>query len=128
SFYLLPSRAWELLIGVLASTVNIKNRAPRITEAVCLFVLIAFTAAVKESSNWPGFETLIPTLATAFLLHANVGNEKTLLRAKPLQFIGSCSYSIYLFHWPVVFWYYLNNIGFNFFNQLIGIIVSVILG
>ncbi|HBR5827300.1 TPA: acyltransferase, partial [Klebsiella pneumoniae] len=128
SFYLLPSRAWELLIGVLASTVNIKNRAPRITEAVCLFVLIAFTAVVKESSNWPGFETLIPTLATAFLLHANVGNEKTLLRAKPLQFIGSCSYSIYLFHWPVVFWYYLNNIEFNFFNQLIGIIVSVILG
>jgi hypothetical protein len=128
SFYLLPSRAWELMIGAMASSVTIKNRFPRCTEIIALIVLVSFTAIVKESSNWPGFETLIPTLATALLLHANVGNEKTLLRAKPFQVVGSASYSIYLFHWPVVSLFYLNGIEFNIFSQVVGVFVSLVLG
>ncbi|WP_406671577.1 acyltransferase family protein [Raoultella terrigena] len=110
SFYLLPSRAWELMIGAMASSITLKNRFPKFTEVTALVVLIAFTAMVKENLNWPGVETLIPTVATALLLHANIGNEKTILRAKPLQLIGSSSYSIYLFHWPIVSLFYLNKI------------------
>lgn len=76
SFYLLPSRAWELMIGAMASSITLKNRFPKFTEVTALVVLIAFTAMVKENLNWPGVETLIPTVATALLLHANIGNEK----------------------------------------------------
>ncbi|EPU6891186.1 acyltransferase family protein [Raoultella ornithinolytica] len=128
SFYLLPSRAWELMIGAMASSITLKNRFPKITEIAALVVLIAFTAVVKESLSWPGVETLIPTVATALLLHANVGNEKTILRAKPLQLIGSSSYSIYLFHWPIVSLFYLNKVEFNAVNQFVGIFISFILG
>lgn len=128
SFYLLPSRAWELMIGAMASSLTIKNKYPRTTEIIALIVLIAFTAMIKESFNWPGVETLIPTVATALLLHANVGNDKTLLRAKPFQVVGSSSYSIYLFHWPIVSLFYLNGIEFNFFSQFVGISISFILG
>ncbi|AYZ19807.1 MULTISPECIES: acyltransferase family protein [Klebsiella] len=128
SFYLLPSRAWELIIGAMASSITFKNRYPRITEVISLVTLMLFTGIVKESYSWPGFTTLIPTIATALLLHANIGNNKTLLKAKPFQLIGSASYSIYLFHWPVVSLFYLNNIEFSLFNQFAGILISLVLG
>jgi peptidoglycan/LPS O-acetylase OafA/YrhL len=128
NFYLLPTRAWELMAGAFISTLTAKNRFPRLTEVLSILVLIAFTLFSKDSGTWPGMMTIIPVAATALLLHANVGNEKTLLRHIIFQKVGSASYSIYLFHWPVVAFMANNTIEFTTFNSIVALLISVILG
>ncbi|HBY9381953.1 TPA: acyltransferase [Klebsiella pneumoniae] len=128
NFYLLPTRAWELMAGAFVSTLTVKNRMPRLTEALSILALIAFTVFSKDSGTWPGVMTIIPVAATALLLHANVGNEKTLLRHVIFQKVGSASYSIYLFHWPVVAFMANNTIEFTTFNSIVALLISVILG
>ena len=59
---------------------------------------------INENSLFPGFWALIPTLGAAFILQA--GNEslfnKYILSSKPFVFIGKISYSLYLWHWPLL--------------------------
>ncbi|MFH3046138.1 MULTISPECIES: acyltransferase family protein [Klebsiella] len=128
NFYLLPTRAWELLLGAFISTLRCKNRYPRASELVAIFILIAFTVFIKDSNTWPGVMTLIPVVATAVIIHANVGNERTALRHYAIQKIGSASYSIYLFHWPVVAFMANNSIEFSPQNSIIGFAISITLG
>lgn len=128
SFYLLPTRAWELFLGAFVSSLAVKNKYPKATEIASLLVIIAFTFMVKESAAWPGMMTLIPTVAAAALIHAAVKNEDSLLRFSPLQSVGTASYSIYLFHWPIVSIFYLYQIEFSTFNATIGVILSVAIG
>ncbi|WP_135725318.1 acyltransferase family protein [Klebsiella pneumoniae] len=128
SFYLLPTRAWELFLGAFVSSLAVKNKYPKATEITSLLVIIAFTLTVKESAAWPGMMTLIPTVAAAALIHAAVKNEESLLRFSPLQSIGTASYSIYLFHWPIVSIFYLYQIEFSAFNATIGVILSIAIG
>lgn len=128
SFYLLPTRAWELLLGACTSAIPLRNRAPRVTELAALLSLGLFFVLAKDASSWPGISTLIPTLATAALLHANIGNDRSLLRFAPFQVIGSASYSIYLAHWPIAHFFYLKQIPFNSLNSAMGLISSVAIG
>lgn len=128
NFYLLPTRAWELMTGALVSTLTFRNRIPRITEILSITTLVLFTICSKDSGIWPSAITLIPVLSTAILLHANVGNEKTLLRGFIFQKIGSASYSIYLFHWPIVAFMANNAIEFTTLNSIIALIISTALG
>ena len=128
AFYLLPTRAWELFLGAIASTVKIENKFPKFTEIVAVFAIIVFSLVVREGEGWPGFLTLIPTLSVAAIIHASVSNKDTILKYKAMQVIGSASYSIYLFHWPVVAFIANNNYGFSPKVQFIGVMVSMILG
>ncbi len=128
SFYLLPTRAWELLLGALASALPYRNRWPRLTEAGALFCIVSFFLGANDASNWPGPLTLVPTVATALLLHANVGNGQSLLRYKPFQRLGDSSYSIYLAHWPVAHLYYALQIPNGAFASAAGIGASLLIG
>nr|WP_257721780.1 acyltransferase family protein [Raoultella ornithinolytica] len=128
AFYLLPTRAWELLLGGLVASLSVKNKAPRVTEIFSLMIIMIFSLYVKEGLGWPGGLTLIPTLAAAAIIHANIGNDRTILRFRPFQYIGAASYSIYLFHWPVVSYIYNNNIELNAWTKFIALCVSVLLG
>lgn len=128
AFYLLPTRAWELLLGALASALPWRNRAPRTSEVVALASIASFFFLAKDSTNWPGLATLIPTCATAVLLHANVGNEHTSLRFRPFQTIGAASYSIYLAHWPVAHILHAKQIPFSSLNAALGLGASIGIG
>ena len=128
SFYLLPTRAWELFLGAFVSSLTVKNKYPKATEVISLLVIIVFTLTVKESAAWPGMMTLIPTVAAAALIHASVRNEDSLLRFTPLQAIGTASYSIYLFHWPIVSIFYLYQIDFSVLNSTVGVLLSIAIG
>ncbi|WIO45500.1 acyltransferase family protein [Klebsiella electrica] len=128
NFYLLPTRAWELLLGAFISTLRYKNKYPKASEFLAISVFIAFTVSVKDSNIWPGMMTLLPVISTALIIHANVGNEKTILRHPIVQKIGSASYSIYLFHWPIVAFMANNSIDFSFQNSIIGLGLSLALG
>lgn len=130
AFYSLPTRAWELFLGAAISLTrnNHSLKISRFFEMAGIGALILFTILAKESSSWPGFLTLIPVVATAAIIYANIDNKNSLLRFKPLQFIGSISYSLYLYHWLIVSYMANHAIEFTPASQLIGIIASIGMG
>ena len=110
SFYLLPSRAWELLAGVLVSIrerdlrSRVSLRNGHLISNVSLVVLIAGIFAIPNDASWTGGYTLIPVLATAALLAFGNGQSlaNSLLSLRPVRAIGLVSYSAYLIHQPIL--------------------------
>ncbi len=110
AFYLLPFRAWELLIGSLSALYSIlilkqgKSTVGReILSVLGLFSIVISIFCFQSNTPVPSIYTLLPTLGTALvLLHASsetiVGR---ILAAKVLVVIGVASYSLYLWHQPV---------------------------
>lgn len=112
SFFLLPARAWELLVGAgLAFWVRRGTpplvRLPWLREALALAGLAAVAAAVAffdGHTPFPGVHALLPTLGTALLiLHAHpatlVGRA---LASRACVAVGLVSYSAYLWHQPML--------------------------
>lgn len=110
AFYGLPARAWELGAGCLLALGLAESPPPRrgLAEVaglsgVALVALSAFT--LDESARFPGAEALLPVVGTVLLLVAGSGSPSVVSRAlatKPLVRIGDWSYSIYLWHWPLI--------------------------
>lgn len=105
AFFLLPSRAWELLAGALAYFAgNAFARNAWIARGLELagFMLIAGSIHLVDAHMpWPGSLALVPVAGAVMVLLA--ARQRSLLTApRPLQWIGSTSYSLYLWHWPIV--------------------------
>jgi peptidoglycan/LPS O-acetylase OafA/YrhL len=109
AFYLLPTRAWELLLGGLVA-LYIRDRStelsPRLRECLALAGLLMLVGSVvgfARDAPTPGLLTLVPTLGTALLIlfatpSTFVGR---LLGMRWLVLIGLVSYSAYLWHQPM---------------------------
>jgi peptidoglycan/LPS O-acetylase OafA/YrhL len=114
AFYLLPSRAWQLLVGALASFVadrwqaaDVRQPAVRLAgEAVgwsgmAMIILALFL--FDERTPFPGLNAALPTIGTALVLlcasdRTSVGR---MLAWRPLVGLGLISYSAYLWHQPL---------------------------
>jgi hypothetical protein len=112
TFYLLPTRAWEMLLGSLVALAPApawlyRSRALRegLAAAGLLLVLVPVLAYV-ETTPFPGLAALPPCLGTALIIRANERDPGTavarLLSIGPLVFVGTISYSLYLLHWPLL--------------------------
>ncbi|WP_213878311.1 acyltransferase family protein [Pseudomonas sp. dw_358] len=109
AFYMLPMRAWELLLGALLAVAPAGRELPRaVYQGVSVAGLLGIVAAVvgyDAQTPFPGASALLPTLGAAALIWAN-GRQATwvgvLLGSRPLVGIGLISYAWYLWHWPVV--------------------------
>lgn len=109
AFYMLPARAWELLLGaVLALGVVPALKSAWVREAAALCGAAAVVASVFILNNRmeiPGPWLLLPCLGTALVIHAG-SNEPArtsqILSLAPLVWIGLISYSLYLWHWPLL--------------------------
>jgi peptidoglycan/LPS O-acetylase OafA/YrhL len=111
AFFLAPSRAWELLAGSLlaiTSRVRAPTSAPWSNGIAALGLgMIAWSAAtMTESSSFPGSGALLPVIGTALIVVAGKESDRfgvvRLLGAKPLVAIGLISYSLYLWHFPLL--------------------------
>lgn len=108
SFYLLPSRAWELLTGALmALTAQHWSRSPRwLSEALSLVGVALIAIAVftfDAQTPFPGVYALAPVMGTALIIgfadHRTIMGR--LLALQPVVLIGLMSYSAYLWHQPL---------------------------
>lgn len=130
-FFLLPARAWEMLAGGLvffAASKTINSQKINFFAEVLGFGLIVLSVYFFSSNTiWPSYHALLPVLGTALILLANNQNS-IFTQPKIFQFLGNTSYSIYLWHWPIVFFLYYNQKLDNIFLVVLGIFLSVILG
>ncbi|MDZ7709997.1 MAG: acyltransferase family protein [Roseovarius sp.] len=107
AFYLFPFRAWELLAGVLLAIAG-QERGWRFAVHPSLswagLGLIAASVTLIRPEGFPGWQALGPVLGTLFILangrDANPVNRT--LSHPGTVFVGLISYSLYLWHWPVL--------------------------
>ncbi len=109
AFYLLPTRAWQLATGgLLAIAGVVLARLPGPPLALLgwwgLAAVLAAPLVVDPSAAYPGVAALLPTLGTAALIAAGErrGSPARLVAIPPLRFLGRISYSLYLWHWPIL--------------------------
>lgn len=108
AYYLLPSRAWELGLGaVLAAGVVPELRGKLLRELAPAAGLVAILFSllwVRSEMPFPGWVALLPSLGTALIIHAGGRSwlASRVLSARPVVFVGLLSYSLYLWHWPIL--------------------------
>ena len=99
AFYLLPTRAWELGIGVLTAMLAMRQVGEPIAARLVLPALGLLAGAVLLPLPLPQHWLAVPVcLGTAALLLAAHPGHRALA---PLERIGDASYSLYLVHWPL---------------------------
>jgi peptidoglycan/LPS O-acetylase OafA/YrhL len=118
AFYFLPTRAWQLALGGLLAFALSKPSNSRLvsrhfhkrTQALCawigLVILLYFSLALDfgRPTQYPGVYALSPTLVAVLLIAvgSNLQGPGILFETRPLRFLGKISYSLYLWHWPVL--------------------------
>ena len=110
AFFSPHTRAFELAIGALVAVVpvGVSVVAVRVNATIAwcgLVGIIATMVLFSETTTFPGPWAMAPVMATAFLLrggNATSWAPEVVLRLSPLQWLGSRSYSAYLWHWPVL--------------------------
>eukprot|EP00727_Mastigamoeba_balamuthi_P007819 m51a1_g3658 hypothetical protein (372) ;mRNA; f:222292-227604 len=100
-FFFPASRVWEFTVGALVSwyarPVGPRLQGPLYALYVLSWVTLLVAGMVISNASYPNYMTLVVVGATAFILWC-----KAQLRCVPLERLGDMSYSIYLYHWPVI--------------------------
>ncbi|AMM14257.1 hypothetical protein AX768_09265 [Burkholderia sp. PAMC 28687] len=109
AFYLIPFRAFELLIGSIIALPTFRAAQPSGTVTVLSFVgVAALLWSILRFDNltvFPGFAALLPCAGAALLIfsgEASKGFVARLLASRSFVYIGRISYSLYLVHWPIL--------------------------
>lgn len=106
AFYLLPPRAWELLVGGILCVSKMPRPARAVAETcttagISLILLAVFTFSAR--TLFPGWAALLPCAGSLLIIYGGTGTiSSRLLTAEPMRFLGRISYSLYLWHWPVM--------------------------
>lgn len=135
TFYMLPTRAWELGVGSLLA-ISSRNRSdfrlgPHLSLLGLLLILLSFLF-LSEELVYPGYWAVIPVVGTALILcfGSSSGVVGRLLSLASMQFIGKISYSAYLWHWPIIVFYraYVSGRSFSVTEVVLLVIISFLFG
>jgi peptidoglycan/LPS O-acetylase OafA/YrhL len=108
AFYLLPARFWELMLGALFALGNFPSPSPATRGALAWLGIVAIAVAVVAISArtpFPGAAALLPCAGAALVIYAGTDGRTLVhrwLAARLVVFIGLISYSLYLWHWPIL--------------------------
>lgn len=121
AYFVTPTRIWELGIGgILAVSLAGRARYKRgfIAGSAPAYVRVILTLIglgailyaayfYTDATPFPGWQAAIPVLGCALLIGIGPGGKKTqlidrILANRPAQWLGDISYSVYLWHWPLI--------------------------
>jgi peptidoglycan/LPS O-acetylase OafA/YrhL len=109
AFYMPYTRAWELLLGTLISLgmfPSLKQAWQRNLATLAGMGLIAYSVIFfTEQTLFPGLSALAPCVGSALIIGAGESGSSVvgkILSWRPVVFVGLISYSLYLWHWPVI--------------------------
>lgn len=137
SFYLLPTRSFELLTGAIAflmlsrfDAFGLSESFRSVIKVVGFLVIISSGYFLPIRSNYPNFWTLIPLIGTfLFLLVRNDKVVTPLISGWIMLKIGLASYSIYLIHQPLFAFFRLSKFERpDTFEFIVLIFISIVLG
>jgi peptidoglycan/LPS O-acetylase OafA/YrhL len=106
AFFLIPTRAWEMLAGGLVFMLG-NSFAGRNAAVTRIYELLGWTAIVAslvffdQNTKWPGWQAFFPVVGTALII-LSARNNSVFTSGSFAQWLGTRSYSIYLWHWPIV--------------------------
>lgn len=121
TFYMLHTRAWELLTGAILA-VHMHNgvsvlggRTRKLLSVVACALLFLPVFLYDEKTPFPGPAALPACLGTLLVIRlggqAEAGFVNRLFSLRPVVLVGVISYSLYLWHWPV--WIFLNQVFYT---------------
>lgn len=108
AFYLLPTRAWELLVGAILALL-LYGRSPKgawlaMCGPVGLILVVSSVVLYGPLTEVPGWFALLPTLGAVALITGGYNSKLLTTRffsSSTMVFIGKISYPLYLVHWPI---------------------------
>ena len=127
AYYLLPTRAWEMMIGGVAYLYPLKAKESkkRVLEVIGLLFIVLSYVLVSSETPWPGYIALFPVLGSFLIIQAQQNNS-LFTGNFVFQKLGLWSYSIYLWHWPLVVAIYYFSL--EVYYIYIGMAFSILLG
>lgn len=115
AFFSLPTRAWELALGGLLALPGAARWVPARAAApagwIGLALIVVAGVAFDTSVAFPGIAALVPTVGAALVIAAGLAATPAgasryaaarVLGLTPIRFLGLISYSLYLWHWPIL--------------------------
>lgn len=129
-FYLLPTRAWEMLAGGLVYMASVRYKMPewiKHCDGYGIALIVVAVTILHSNGYWPSYPTFAPVLGASMVILANDQNS-IFTSNRVAQWAGKISYSVYLWHWPVVVAMRYYQIDFSAINIFIGVVSSFALG
>lgn len=113
AYFATTTRAWELALGgglaVFAGWERWPDPLRRLLGFAGAGMILVAYATFGTGTPFPGYQALLPTVGAAFMIVSGASHSRlsmfSMLRTKPMQYIGDLSYSLYLWHWPVIIFY-----------------------
>jgi peptidoglycan/LPS O-acetylase OafA/YrhL len=105
------TRAWELALGALVALASFQlAKLPPLVAIVMTWVglggILVAAFAFTSNTPYPGSAVALPVISTALVVAGGTahptGGVEVLLRLRPFQWMGKISYSLYLWHWPIL--------------------------
>ncbi len=135
AYFITPTRIWELSIGAgVALLLPVISAIPKGWASALGWVgLLGMVFAVVQfgaDTPFPSYTALLPTLGTALVIVSGSVDADTrlnrILSVRPAQFVGKLSYSLYLYHWPIIVALEFSNGGLTPTLGILGVILSFV--
>ncbi|WP_431230981.1 acyltransferase family protein [Mycolicibacterium psychrotolerans] len=139
AFFSLPTRAWQLAVGGLVALTalhwrRLPPRAAHVTGWAGLALIALACVWLKQTTPYPGWAAVLPTLGALLVIGAGCATPEQgcgrLLKVRPIQWLGRISYSLYLWHWPLLLmalWAVAPVTGHALYLGAAAIVLSVVL-
>lgn len=127
SYFLLSARAWEMLIGGVAYLYpfTLQEHRKKLLEVIGLALVVGSYFLISAENAWPGYLALFPVVGSFLIIQAQ-RNDSIMTSNIVFQKIGTWSYSIYLWHWPLVVIIY--TFALPEYYIYLGMALSILLG
>ena len=110
AYFVTPGRAWEFAAGALvalrANRLVLPRAAAGVASRIGFAMIVTSAVLYNHDTPFPGYHALLPVAGTALVIVAGLrpGNQwhSPVTGSWPVQMIGNISYSLYLWHWPLI--------------------------